>query len=173
MIVVQCTKMLAAELQVPLSAVQPSFDKSIYGWHAHLFICKRKKCVLIMNNESRYNFVIYGLVKADFKRLDQIIIEHIQENLRLDGANQQFIDKYINRITGISYTPTSNRSIISQINEMIMVAGDELVHNLYHFNDPRPQEVNRMMNKYVFLQLPLTYSGKTMLQSLEKLGSGI
>ena len=96
-------------------------------------------------------------------------IEHIQENLRLDGADQQLIDAYINGITGIGYTPTSNRSIISQINEMIMVAGDELVHNLDHFNDPRPEEVNRMMNKYVFLQLPLTYSGKTMMQSLGKL----
>jgi hypothetical protein len=127
---------------------------------------------LIMNNESRYNFVIYGLVKADFKRMDQLIIEHLQENLRLDGADQQLIDTYINGITGIGYTPTSNRSIISQINEMIMVAGDELVHNLYHFNDPRPEEVNRMMNRYVFLKLPLTYSGKTMMESLGKLGGG-
>ncbi|MGO4548312.1 hypothetical protein AB4Z29_26335 [Paenibacillus sp. 2TAB23] len=167
--IVQCTKKLAAELQAPLTELQPSFDKSIYGWHAHLFLYKRKKCVLIMNNETRYNFMVYGLVKADFKRLDTILVEHLQDNLLRDGADQGLIDTYLSGARGISYTPTSNRSIISQVNEMVMVAWDELDRNMYHFNDPMPQDINRFLNRYVFLKLPKLYAGETMLDALGNL----
>ncbi|WP_138756190.1 DUF6933 domain-containing protein [Paenibacillus sinopodophylli] len=167
--IIQCTKKLAAELQSPLTELQPSFDKSIYGWHAHLFLYKRKKCMLIMNNETRYNFIIYGLVKADFKRLNAIILEHLQDNLLRDGANQALIDTYLSAAEGISYTPTSNRSIISQVNEMIMVAGDELDRNMNLFNEPKPEEANRFFNRYVFHQLSKAYSGEKMLDALEEL----
>jgi hypothetical protein len=48
-----------------------------------------------MNNETRYNFVIFGLKKEDFKRFDSMIVESIVENLLDDGVSPVLIDHYL------------------------------------------------------------------------------
>jgi hypothetical protein len=169
LITIQCTKKLAAELNVPLSEVPASAVQSLYGWHAHLFLFKRRKCVLVMNNESRYNFVIYGLVKADFKRFNELVLEHIQLNLLKDGMSQKQIDIYLDEHKEFYYSPTSDRSIISQINEMIMVVGHVFEQNLYKYNELRVDNVNRFLNRYIFMKLPKLYSGETMQEALRDL----
>jgi hypothetical protein len=71
MITLQCTKKLATELEIPVSNEKLVTSDAIYCWHAHLFLFNRRKCVMVMNNESRYNFVMCGLMKKDFKRINE------------------------------------------------------------------------------------------------------
>lgn len=162
MITIQCTKKLAAQLDVPLANEKPEYSNPLYCWHAHLFSFNRRKCVLVMNNETRYNFVMFGLVKADFKRFGELIVKQISSNLLADGMEQALVDKYLQKYGEVSYTPTSDRSIIGQINEMIMVAQYEMEGNIIESGDPEIDQVNRMLNKFVFLKLPKLYSGETM-----------
>lgn len=167
MITVQCTKKLAAELGVALLNEKPKHSKPLFGWHAHLFSFNRRKCVLVMNNETRYNFVMFGLVKADFKRFGDLIVKHISDNLLADGMEQDLVDKYLQNCGDVSYTPTSDRSIIGQINEMIMVAQDEMEDYIDEFGDPGIDQVNRFLNRFLFLKLPKLYSGVTMHDALQ------
>ncbi|TCP28733.1 hypothetical protein EV207_11645 [Scopulibacillus darangshiensis] len=83
MLTIQCTKKLRDELKIqPLKEVES--NDPLYSWHADLFLVNRKKCVLVLNNKTRYNFVLYGLKKPDLKNLDEIIIKNIAENLKAD-----------------------------------------------------------------------------------------
>ncbi|KQO14772.1 hypothetical protein ASF12_29230 [Paenibacillus sp. Leaf72] len=122
-----------------------------------------------MNNETRYNFVLDGLKKQDFKRFHELVIESIAENLLADKADKQVIERYLQSANSFLFTKTSDRSIISQMNEMIQVikymqqdfldAGGEIdAQGLYN--------LNRFLNKFVMLKLPLAYSGETMLAAL-------
>lgn len=165
MITIQPTKKLAAELDIPSFREMMGDSNPFYCWHAHLFTFHRRKCVLVMNNKTRYNFVIFALVKADFKRFSDVIREHISRNLLDDGMEQSLIDRYLNICEEVSYTTTSSRSILSQMNEMIRVAQFEMEGNMDEFGDPQIYQVNRLLNRYVMLQLP-KYSGETMSDEL-------
>jgi hypothetical protein len=168
MITIQCTKKLAAELKVPVSN-EKIHSRLLFSWHAHLFLFNRRKCVLVMNNETRYNFVLYGLKKDDFKRFDELIIESMTENLIADGMEQSLVYKYLQDHRQVNYAPTSDRSILGQINEMIMIAQYEMGGNVSENNDPDIEQVNRFLNRFVFFKLPKLYSGETMHEALQNL----
>ncbi|CAM4176297.1 hypothetical protein L1N85_13685 [Paenibacillus alkaliterrae] len=167
MMTIQCTKKLATELDVPLSNEKPENFNPLYCWHAHLFSFNRRKCILVMNNETRYNFVMFGLLKADFKRFSDLIVKQLSDNLLADGIEQALVDNYLQNRGDVSYTPTSDRSIIGQINDMIMVAQYVMNGNIIDTGDPEIDQVNRMLNRFVMLKLPKLYSGETMHDALQ------
>lgn len=163
MLTIQCTKKLMDYINKNIS-VKPDIQDKLFSWHAHLFIIQRKKYILIMNNQSRYNFVLGPLLKKDVKHLDELIIDGIRDNLKADGIEQSMIDEYLIQVNEFSYTKTSDRSIIGQINdcifyvEVIQAADGELDIT----------KVNRRLNEFVMLKLPLTYSGRTMIKDLRE-----
>ncbi|WP_231956085.1 DUF6933 domain-containing protein [Aneurinibacillus soli] len=170
MLTIQCTKKLASELKFDISGDKPINRDPLYSWHAHLFLWNRRKCVLVMNNKTRYNFVLFGLRKDDFKQFDDIVVHAIAENLLGDGADKAIIDKYVQNCTSVSYTVTSDRSIISQINEMIMAAECKMTQDKLDGTEPDIGELNRWLNRYIMMKLPKLYSGETMLEELLHLG---
>lgn len=52
---------------------------------------------------------------------------------------------------------------------MVMVAKYVMESNMDQFDDPGIDQVNRMLNRYVFLKLPKLYSGETMQDALQNL----
>jgi hypothetical protein len=152
-----------------LSEEKSKTSEALYCWHAHVFLFNRRKCVLVMNNETRYNFILYGLKKDDFKRFDELLVKNITENLRADGIDQEIIEHYLEGHGQIQYAPTSDRSIIGQINEMIMVTQYKLEAYKDDNIEPDLYKINRMLNRFIMLKLPLLYSGETMRVALQKL----
>lgn len=166
MLTIQCTKKLSEELNVNISKNKLVHTKPLYSWHAHLFLWNRRKCVLVMNNKTRYNFVLFGLKKGDFKRFADIVVQAIAENLSADGADKVIIEKYIQNCQEVSYAATSDRSIISQVNEMIMAAKHSMEQDKLDGVEVNSYELNRWLNRYVMMKLPKLYSGETMLEEL-------
>lgn len=166
MLIIQCTKKLSDELKADISKVKPRVTNPLYSWHAHLFLWNRRKCVLVMNNKTRYNFVLFGLKKNDFKRFDDIVVQAITENLSADGIGEGIIKKYIQNCTEVSYTATSDRSIISQINEMIMASEHRMREDKLDGIKTDIYELNRWLNRYIMMKLPKLYAGETMLEEL-------
>jgi hypothetical protein len=166
MLTIQCTKKLSDELKVNISKVKPINTDPLYSWHAHLFLYNRRKCVLVMNNKTRYNFVLFGLKKDDFKEFDNLIVKAIAENLSADGVDKVVIEKYLQNCTPVSYTATSDRSIISQINEMIMASEYKMRQDKLDGMETDIYGLNRWLNRYIMMKLPKLYSGETMLEEL-------
>ena len=163
MLTIQCTKKMMDYINKDIDQL-PDIQDQLYSWHAHLFIVQRKKYIIIMNNQSRYNFVLGPLLKKDVKHLDELIIDGIRENLKADEIPQTFIDEYMKQMNAFSYTKTSERSIIGQINDCIYYA--EVIQEAN--GELHVTKVNRRLNEFVMLKLPLTYSGRTMNNDLRE-----
>jgi hypothetical protein len=65
------------------------------------------------------------------------------------------------------YLPTSDRSIISQMNEMIRVIEYWNSMDKYEGVETDIQEINRRLSRYVMLKLLKSYSRETMLEESE------
>lgn len=167
MLTIQCTKKLINELKTDIVQEKPLQPDPFYSWHSHLFFFNRKKCVIVMNNLTRYNFILMGLKKAEFMKYDQIVASAIVENLLAEGASEDTVDKYMQHCSPAIYRTTSERSIISQMNEMIMVAQDCMSLDRYNGIETNIAELNRYLNSFGMLKLPKYFSGKTMLDELE------
>ncbi|WP_412679230.1 DUF6933 domain-containing protein [Brevibacillus formosus] len=165
----QCTKKLIAELKVTVSDKEKIVSEPLYRWHAHLFVYQRRKCVLVMNNVTRYNFVMHGLKREDFNRFDQLVKEKIAENLLAEGVTQTLIEKYLQNVGEATYTETSDRSILSQMNDMIWIAQDDMDRNMRESNELGIDQVNRFLNDYIMTKLPQLFPRQAMLEALENL----
>lgn len=167
MIAIQCTKKLINELKINIAKDDFLPSVPLYSWHSHLFLFNRKKCVIVMNNLTRFNFIVTGLKRADFVKYDQIVMSAIAENLFAEGASKDTVDKYMQHCSPAIYRTTSERSIISQMNEMIMFAEHCMSLDKYDGIETNIQKLNRKLNRFVMLKLPKCYSGERMLEELE------
>ncbi|PSK20951.1 hypothetical protein C7R94_02440 [Brevibacillus sp. NRRL NRS-603] len=123
----------------------------------------------MMNNVTRYNFVMHGLKREDFNRFDQLVKEKIAENLLAEGVTQTLIEKYLQNVGEATYTETSDRSILSQMNDMIWIAQDDMDRNMRESNELGIDQVNRFLNDYIMTKLPQLFPRQAMLEALENL----
>jgi carotenoid cleavage dioxygenase-like enzyme len=169
MLTIQCTKKLISELKLDIPREKSVDIEPLYSWHSHLFLFNRKKHVIVMNNLTRYNFILPELKKTDFKNFHQIVLEAISVNLLAEGASKEIVEKYILNFDTVNYINTSDRSIISQMNEMIKAAEYSLNEDKYNLIKTDFHSLNRWLNRFIMLKLPKLYSGETMLEALKKL----
>lgn len=152
---IQCTKKLADEMKIKVQKVDTADFNPLYCWHANLFKIGRKKCVMIMNNATRYHFVIYGVLKKDLQNLDLVFKKNLTTCLLLDGIEPEMIEQYLNHDSIVQYAATNNRSILSQINESIFAVDHyfyyELVERQQEFIDLA--EMNQNLNHIHMLKL--------------------
>lgn len=169
MFVIQCTKRLLEELKIDIEKETMSINDPIFSWHSHLFLLNRKKCVIVMNNKTRFNFILFGLKRADFINFNSIVLRGIEENLLAEGISDDITDKYLEGCNKVTYTNSSDRSIISQMNEMKRNIEYTFERNKAEGVETDIQELNRWLNRFVMLKLPKLYSGETMKEELMEL----
>ena len=80
----------------------------------------------------------------------------------MDGATDEMVEKYFDKINQIIYLPTSSRPVISQMNEVITTF-------TWWIEDSTVEEVNRKLNDHPMLTLPKIYSGISMMDELNNL----
>ena len=163
MLVIQCTKKLGDYLKKNLTDKPSETQDLFYSWHAHLFVIMRKKYIIVMNSKTRYLFVLGPVVAKDLKKLDEMIYLGIQENLEADKVNPIFIEQYVQHMDRIEYMKTSERSIIGQMNDAIYyiecVQEDDGIMDV--------QQLNRTLNDFPMIKLPLKFSGRMMIHEME------
>lgn len=169
MLLIQTTKKLTEQLNKKYSKENIIENASIFSWHAHVFFYKRRKYVIVMNNRSRYNFILGSMVKKDFMKFDERVKEGIKDNLLADEFSPEIVEKYLDQCETIHFAPTSDRSIISQMNEMISAT-----KHMWNVDDIEVQGVelferNRRNNEFVMLTLPETYSKDAMESALREI----
>jgi hypothetical protein len=103
------------------------------------------------------------VVAKDIKNLGEMIYSGIQENLEADKVNPIFIEQYVQHMDRIEYMKTSERSIIGQMNDAIYyiecVQEDDGIMDV--------QQLNRRLNEFPMIKLPLKFSGRMMMQEME------
>jgi hypothetical protein len=118
-VIIQATKKLQDFVGVKENGT-PEGEEKIHLWHGNIFMIGRKKCLLLVHNESYYSVFIYGVTKKDVKNLPSIVKKYLTELLRKDDFTLSQIVKFIQTVDEIIYAKTSNKKVMGVMNNMIL-----------------------------------------------------
>ncbi|PGS48416.1 hypothetical protein [Bacillus sp. AFS041924] len=165
---IQLTKKLSDEMKIKVVKPDLTNEIQLFCWHANIFKIGRKKCVLVMNNVTRYCFIIYGLVKKDFTNFEELMKENLMTNFLANEFDVQKIDLYMEQLGEVQYTATSDRSIISQMNDMIINAEYIIYHMAEKDEVISLLDLNFKLNETPLVKLG-SYPLKLMSEALDNL----
>lgn len=144
-----CTKKLQEELAIKPSA--PEAIDPLFSWHANLLRINRKKAVVLVNDASRYNIVLYGLKAKDFGRFSELIPRAIRETLLSEGVNPEIIEDYFSAADTLSFTKTNGAKPVGWLNKGCEAAG--FYPENYTDNAITQTEVAKKLNRHIIMNL--------------------
>ncbi|MGI2728170.1 MULTISPECIES: DUF6933 domain-containing protein [Bacillus cereus group] len=153
---IQCTKKLADMMELKTEKVDQRESNNLHSWHANLFTINRKKCVIVMNNVTRYHFIIYGVTKKDLRNFEALFQKNLVTNLLSDGVEPEVIEHYVKSSSPMQYAATNNRSILSQMNDAVFMVNHYFYAELVEKQKPfiNIEKLNQNLNKTVMLKIP-------------------
>lgn len=114
----QCTKNLIDKINPTMSSIDVSDYPNIDNYHCNLLTFGRENVLLITNDSTLYSFVILGLKSKDFKNIEEIIRQSVFKMMIESGFPQNQFEKILLSMESFNYTKTSNKSVISSMNDM-------------------------------------------------------
>ncbi|OKP99796.1 hypothetical protein [Paenibacillus sp. P46E] len=120
MITIALTKKLF-ELSALVEEQDNEEEDEFYKWHANVFRMAKKNNVIFMNNQTRYNFILFGMKKEHFKNINQLFVQSLIENLRADEIRDSKITEYVSKADAIKFTKTYSRSVLGSMTDMVSV----------------------------------------------------
>lgn len=117
MAIIRCTKKLLSELKKkPEECPEPQND--LGGWHANLIRIDRRKCVLFTHDKTLYSFLVPGLTKPDFLRIEDVFGQNLFKNLLRDDFPQKNIELFLDDIQNSCFGKTNNRSVLGSMTDL-------------------------------------------------------
>ena len=116
---ISCTKKLAVALKINVFEVIPIRREPLFEWHANLFVFNRRKGVILMNNQTRYSVVLYGLKAEHFREFQTIALSAIEQTFKAEGFSDDVISNYVRTCAQVIYAKSSDRSILGQVNDVL------------------------------------------------------
>lgn len=113
---ISCTKKLADALNTNVFELVPLQREPLYEWHAKLFAYQNRKGVIMMNNQTRYSIVLYGLVAEHFQMLKKLMLFAIELTFCAEGFPDEVVLRYLRRGGEVTLAKSNDRSILSQMN---------------------------------------------------------
>lgn len=111
---IQCTKKLLDRMKVQ---PQPRIEENpLFSWHANLITMNRRQTVILMNDQSKYVIVLYGLKGKDFSKINEWIRQAIRNVFREEGIWEKIIDDYLHQAGDVVFTKTKDRSSVAKLN---------------------------------------------------------
>lgn len=144
-----CTKKLQDELGIKPSA--PEVIAPLFSWHANFLRINRKKAVVLVNDASRYNVVLYGLKAKDFGRLLELIPQAIREALLSDGVNPEMIDDYMSAAGELCFAKTNGAKPVAWLNKGCEAA--EIYSEHYEDSIIIQTEIGKKANRRIFINM--------------------
>ena len=114
----QSTKILITKLKKDTVEIDTMRYSDIDNYHCNLLKFGRVNSILITNDKTLYSFFIYGLTANDFINFGEVVKQSVFKLLLESGFFQDQFEKVLNSMESINYSKTSNRSVISSMNEM-------------------------------------------------------
>lgn len=166
MITISCTKKLFELSSFVEEQVNETSDE-FYNWHANVFRMAKKNNLIIMNNKTRYCFILFGVKKEHFKKnFNQLFINSLVENLRAEGISESLIDKYISKADKINFTKTYDRSVLGSMNDMVKMT-EFLIEDYLPIHEMNIIDLNKENNDTPIVKLK-KFPNSFMKEALSK-----
>lgn len=151
MITISCTKKL---FELSSFDEEPNTETSdeLYNWHANIFRMARRNNLILMNNKTRYCFILFGIKKEHFKDFKQLFIKYLAENLAFEGIPNSKIKEYIENVDSIKFTKTYDRSVIGSMVDMVKMT-EFLIEDYLPIKDMNILDLNKTNNHSPIVKL--------------------
>ena len=113
---ISCTKKIADSLNIKMFEVVPIRREPLFEWHANLFEYQNRKGVIMMNNQTRYSVVLYGLLAEQFQMFKTLLLFAIELTFCAEGFRDDVIARYLRQAGEVVFVQSNDRSILSQMN---------------------------------------------------------
>jgi hypothetical protein len=144
MITISCTKKLFEHSSFIEEQENESNDE-LYKWHANLFRMAKKNNIIIMNNKTRYCFILFGIKKEHYKNFNELFVKSLVENLRAEGILDSVINKYVSKVDSVKFTKTYDRSVLGSMTDMVRTT-EFLIENYLPIQEMNIIELNKINN---------------------------
>jgi hypothetical protein len=113
----KCTKKLLEEMDAqPSSSVAE--DEGILGdWYANLLFIERKKCVLFVNEKTRFCFLMPDLKRVHIKNLAVVFRDGLFGALLSEGYPAPMIEHIISEYDTLGYGKATDRTVLGSMTE--------------------------------------------------------
>jgi len=114
---IHITKKLEALVKSIISIDKESESGILGKWNATVFYVERKKCWLVTNGYTKYNFILADIKSSDLSNIESIFKESLFNQLQYDGIKIEF-NKLNEIISELDFAKTDNdRSTIGFQNQ--------------------------------------------------------
>lgn len=120
-LVIRGTKKLLQDLKIERTITKIDSSDSFFSWHANVVVVNRRKHLIFMNDLSRLSLTIVGVRSTQYKNLKNIFLKELTDYLISENLDEARINQYINDCADIIFTTTNNRSVISTMNDVVLI----------------------------------------------------
>jgi hypothetical protein len=173
MLILEVTKKLENELKVNTHNVIPMEEDKFYSWHADIFMYNRRKCIILMNDKTRYSMVLYGLKKEQFKNLQTVLTEAIIENFTVEGFDADDIDAYVQKLGYILYSKTNDRVCMDQMTDMEYITINSYFQQYLQEDNINQAELNKKINRTILGKWKYVYGIEGLKEEMGSMKVGI
>ncbi|GGD77938.1 DUF6933 domain-containing protein [Paenibacillus nasutitermitis] len=163
MITISCTKKLF-ELSSWEEVQDTETNDELFKWHANVFRMAKRNNLIIMNNRTRYCFILFGIKKEHLKKFNSLFIEALTENLRADGFPESKISEYLFEANKIEFVKTYNRSVLGSMTDMVKIT-EFLLEDYWPIQEMNIIDLNKYHNQVPLVKLK-SYPYKLMKEAL-------
>jgi hypothetical protein len=140
--IIRATKKLLKEINA--NPTQINIYNPILSWHANIFVKNRRKCVIFINDLTLLNITMVGIRSSQLKHLDKLFLEELKNYLISEDIEPKLINAFIDEGQEMIVTTTNNRSVISSMNDIVLIMDDISSVNLNTI------ELNKWNNRTIY-----------------------
>ncbi|WP_239289406.1 hypothetical protein [Paenibacillus sp. ACRSA] len=105
----------------------------------------KKNNLIIMNNKTRYCFILFGIRKEHYKNFKDIFLNALIENLKAEGISEPLINNYISNANSIKFIKTNDRSVLGSMTDMVKIT-DFMIEDYLPIQEMNIIELNKINN---------------------------
>jgi hypothetical protein len=102
----------AAGIQI---APADAFIDPLFSWSANLLTIHRKKTIVCMNDASRFGFFLHGVRAADYKRMDQLILDGMRQCMAEEAIAPEVVERYLSDASADQRTGRLTEGVVAKI----------------------------------------------------------
>ena len=127
---IRCTKKLQKEMGLKNAAlIQQEPTPTVLGsWHANLINIDQSRCVLFVNDNTLFNFLIPDVTTVQFHQLDTLFRDFLRCILAEEGFDKTTANNILQEYTEIGFANTNNKSVLGSMNDLAQ-------HYQYHIEE--------------------------------------
>lgn len=149
-------------------------NEPLFRWGMKIFYVQRRKCLLVINEQTKLSFALFDVRNDDIQYLDNFIRHAILQLYRHDYEVVQLLMMYFEEDKTLEFEKLVNKSMISSLNLLQSSLFDDLdfLANFVINNNLQVNDVNAYLNFDWLVtrkhnnRKEYTFSGELFVESL-------